>query len=43
MGVDVSPRLKTLRVNEPPKRARGMKVADVTALVDKLKTEAKVL
>jgi electron transfer flavoprotein beta subunit len=43
LGVDVTPRLKTLTVNEPPKRAAGVKVADVTALVGKLKAEAKVL
>ncbi|VVD59079.1 Electron transfer flavoprotein subunit beta [Pandoraea sputorum] len=43
LGVDVSPRLKTLKVAEPPKRSAGVKVADVAALVDKLKTEAKVI
>jgi len=43
LGVDVTPRLKTLKVSEPPKRSAGMKVADVSALVEKLKTEAKVL
>ena len=43
LGVDVSPRLKTLKVSEPPKRSSGIKVPDVTALVAKLKTEAKVL
>ena len=43
LGVDVSPRIKTLRVSEPPKRSAGIKVADVTALVDKLKNEAKVI
>jgi electron transfer flavoprotein beta subunit len=43
LGVDVTPRLKTLKVVEPPKRAAGVKVADVTTLVEKLKTEAKVL
>jgi electron transfer flavoprotein beta subunit len=43
LGVDVTPRLKTLKVVEPPKRAAGMKVADVKTLVEKLKTEAKVL
>jgi electron transfer flavoprotein beta subunit len=36
-GVDVSPRLKTLKVEEPPKRSAGIKVADVDALVAKLK------
>lgn len=42
-GVDITPRLKTLKVEEPPKRKGGVKVADVAALVDKLKNEAKVL
>ena len=43
LGVDVSPRIKTLKVVEPPKRSAGVKVADVAALVDKLKNEAKVI
>jgi electron transfer flavoprotein beta subunit len=43
LGVDVSPRIKTLKVSEPPKRSAGIKVADVAALVDKLKNEAKVI
>jgi electron transfer flavoprotein beta subunit len=43
LGVDVAPRLKTLKVSEPARRAAGVRVADVKALVDKLKTEAKVL
>ena len=43
LGVDVSPRLKTLKVSEPPKRGAGIKVADVAALVEKLKNEAKVI
>ena len=43
LGVDVTPRLKTLKVSEPPKRSAGIKVADVAALVDKLKNEAKVI
>ena len=43
LGVDVSPRLKTLKVVEPPKRSAGVKVPDVKTLVEKLKTEAKVL
>jgi electron transfer flavoprotein beta subunit len=42
LGVDVTPRLKTLKVTEPPTRKAGIKVADVAALVDKLKNEAKV-
>jgi electron transfer flavoprotein beta subunit len=43
LGVDVSPRIKTLKVSEPPKRGAGIKVADVAALVEKLKNEAKVI
>ena len=43
LGVDVTPRLKTLKVVEPPKRSAGLKVPDVKTLVEKLKTEAKVL
>ncbi|WP_338862774.1 electron transfer flavoprotein subunit beta/FixA family protein [Mycetohabitans rhizoxinica] len=43
LGVDVAPRLKTLKVAEPPKRSAGVKVPDVATLVDKLKGEAKVL
>ena len=43
LGVDVTPRIKTLKVNEPPKRSAGIKVPDVAALVDKLKNEAKVI
>ncbi len=43
LGVDVAPRLKTLKVSEPPQRGAGVKVADVATLVAKLKTEAKVL
>src|SRR6201999_2027281 len=43
LGVDVTPRLKTLKVAEPPRRSAGAKVPDVKALVEKLKTEAKVL
>ncbi len=43
LGVDVTPRIKTLKVTEPPKRSAGIKVADVAALVDKLKNEAKVI
>ena len=43
LGVDVKPRIKTLKVSEPPKRSAGIKVADVAALVDKLKNDAKVL
>ena len=43
LGVDVAPRLKTLKVEEPPKRGAGIKVPDVVTLVDKLKNEAKVI
>jgi len=43
LGVDVTPRLTTLKVSEPPKRGAGVKVADVKELVAKLKNEAKVI
>jgi electron transfer flavoprotein beta subunit len=43
LGVDIAPRLTTLKVEEPAKRQGGVKVADVAALVDKLKNEAKVI
>ena len=43
LGVDVKPRLKTLRVVEPPKRGAGIKVPDVATLVLKLRNEAKVI
>ena len=43
LRVDVKPRLKTLKVTEPPKRGAGIKVPDVATLVDKLKNEAKVI
>lgn len=43
LGVDVTPRLKTLKVAEPPQRSAGVKVADVAELVSKLKNEAKVI
>jgi electron transfer flavoprotein beta subunit len=43
LGVDVTPRLTTLKVVEPPKRGAGVKVASVQELVDKLKNEAKVI
>ena len=43
LGVDVTPRIKTLNVGEPPKRSAGIKVPDVATLVDKLKNEAKVI
>jgi electron transfer flavoprotein beta subunit len=43
LGVDVAPRLTTLKVEEPPKREAGVMVDSVAALVDKLKNEAKVI
>lgn len=43
LGVDVAPRVVTLKVSEPPKRKAGIKVKDVAELVSKLKTEAKVI
>ncbi len=43
LGVDVTPRIRTLKVAEPPKRSAGIKVPDVATLVDKLKNEAKVI
>jgi electron transfer flavoprotein beta subunit len=43
LGVDVTPRLKTLKVSEPPKRSAGIMVKDVAELVSKLRNEAKVI
>jgi electron transfer flavoprotein beta subunit len=43
LGVDIAPRLKTLKVEEPPKRKSGIKVKTVAELVDKLKNEAGVI
>ena len=43
LGVDVAPRLKTLKVTEPPKRGAGIRVPDVATLVAKLRNEAKVI
>ena len=43
LGVEVTPRLKTLKVAEPPKRQAGIKVSSVAELVDKLKNEARVI
>lgn len=43
LGIDVAPRISTLKVAEPPKRSAGERVADVAQLVDKLKNEAKVI
>ncbi|MDA8109914.1 MAG: electron transfer flavoprotein subunit beta/FixA family protein [Betaproteobacteria bacterium] len=43
LGVDVAPRLATLKVSEPPKRQAGIKVPDAKTLVEKLRNEAKVI
>ena len=43
LGIDIIPRLKQLKVIEPPKRSKGIMVADVAELVQKLKNEAKVI
>lgn len=43
LGVDISPRIQTLKVEEPAKRVGGRKVESVDELVDKLRNEAKVL
>ena len=43
LGVDASPRLVTVKVDEPPKRKSGVKVGSVAELVEKLRTEAKVI
>lgn len=43
LGVDVTPRLETLKVTEPPKREAGAVLENVAALVDKLQNEAKVI
>ena len=43
LGVDVTPRVKTLKVEDPPKRSAGIKVPDVATLVDKLKNVSKVI
>ena len=43
LGVDVTPRIKQLKVEEPPKREKGIMVKDVAELVQKLKNEAKVI
>jgi len=43
LGVDVTPRLTTLKVSEPPRRSAGVKVADVAELINKLRNEAKVI
>jgi electron transfer flavoprotein beta subunit len=43
LGVDITPRLKTLKVQEPPSRSAGIKVADVKELIAKLKNEARII
>jgi electron transfer flavoprotein beta subunit len=43
LGVDITPRIKTLKVSEPPQRGAGIKVPDIATLVAKLKNEAKVI
>jgi electron transfer flavoprotein beta subunit len=43
LGVDVTPRVKTLKVSPPPERKAGIKVGSVEELVDKLRNEAKVI
>ena len=43
LGVDITPRVRTLKVTEPPKRDAGVRVENVADLVDKLKNEAKVI
>jgi electron transfer flavoprotein beta subunit len=43
LGVDTAPRLKMLKVSDPPARSAGIKVDSVAALIDKLKNEAKVI
>lgn len=43
LGVDITPRLKTIKVEEPPKRSAGVKVGDVKELVAKLKNEARII
>ena len=43
LGIDITPRLKQLKVIEPPKRSKGIMVSDVAELVQKLKNEAKVI
>ena len=43
LGVDTTPRVQQIKVEEPPKRKAGIKVASVAELVQKLKNEAKVI
>jgi electron transfer flavoprotein beta subunit len=42
-GIDLTPRVKTLKVEPPPERQAGIKVGSVDELVEKLKNEAKVI
>ena len=43
LGVDVTPKIQQLKVEEPPKRKAGIKVSSVAELIQKLKNEAKVI
>ena len=43
LGIDTKPRIEQIKVEEPPKRKAGIKVANVAELVSKLKNEAKVI
>ena len=43
LEIDIEPRLKQIKVTEPPKRSKGVMVADVAELVQKLKNAAKVI
>ena len=43
LGIDTKPRIEQIKVEEPPKRKAGIKVASVEELVQKLKNEAKVI
>ena len=43
LGIDTKPRIEQIKVEEPPKRKAGIKVANVAALANKLKNEAKVI
>lgn len=43
LGVDITPQLQTLEVNEPPKRQTGVIVSSVAELVEKLRTQSKVI
>ena len=43
LGVDIKPRIENIKISEPPTRQKGVMVADVAELVQKLKYEAKVI